>query len=171
MIEQKFASHPESYTYHNAMYDLRTDVLRRNQPNSDGGYDFKPRRIKEYNTKKKQHYKQSYNKQPFNQNRKKSRNYHKDAKRITLKNGKQIWYHHSFIFDNATFRDFTDQQKSTLHADRKAAEEKTSTPDRTISQLESKLETMSKTMESFISQVQSGASVPSQIHMFQGSQS
>ena len=67
-------------------------------------------------------------------------------------------------------------QRKQLWASRKAAKEakevrasKNVEKDRTISQLESKVETVSQTMESLISQVQSD--VPSQIQMSQGSQS
>ena len=168
MIEQKFDSNPETYTYQHAMNDLKKDVLRRNQPNSDGGFEYRPRRIKESNTKKKQQYKNSR----YNQIKNK-KNYHKDAKKITLKDGREIWFHHSFSFDSDVWRNLTDQQREAVRATRKGsrAEAKAKASNRSISQLESKLETMSKTMESFISQVQSGVSVPSQIHMFQGSQS
>ena len=95
---------------------------------------------------------------------------------MTLKNGKQTCFHHSFEFNSDTHRNFTDQQRRQLHKEREAAKGKSdnnrpSDEDQTVLQLESKIETMSRTMETLVSQVQSGALVPSHIHMSQGSQS
>ena len=175
MIDQAYQRNPKSYTYKNAMHDLRTEVLRNNQPNN--GSDYNPRRIKEYNTKKKQQqYKHSRNN---NKDRTKFNNYHKDSKKITLKDGRKIWFHPSLNYESNVWRALTDQQRDAVRSDRKAAREREKISDRSISQLESKLdsklETMSKTMndnlQSFISQVQSSAtSLTSQIR-FQDSKS
>ena len=113
MIEQKCDSNPDTYTYQNAMNDLKRVVLRHKQ--DAGGYNSnKFRRIKEYNARKKQHRKQPVKTQN------KMRNYHKDARKITLKNGKQVYFHHSFNFDTDTFKNLTFQQKRQLFQERDA---------------------------------------------------
>ena len=90
-----------------------------------------------------------------------------------MKNGKQVYFHHSFTFDADTFQNLTDKQKQQLFQERDAAKRKSrsrksETSDKaTISQLRSELDTMSRTVATLISQAQSGASLglPSQIHM------
>ena len=111
MVEQKCDSNPDTYTYQNAMNDLKRVVLRCKQ--DTGGYNSnKFRRIKESNACKKQHNKQ------FAQKQKKWKNYHNDARRITLKNSKQVYFNHSFNFDTDTFQNLTEQQKQQLFQER-----------------------------------------------------
>ena len=133
--------------------------------------------IWEATTKKKQHYKHSRN----HKTGKKSNDFHKDAMKITIKDGRTIWFHPSYSFAPDIWANLTDQQRDSVRADKKLAREKAKqkASNRSISQLEtkidSKLETMSKSVneniQSFISQIQSaGASLPSQIR-FQDNQS
>ena len=109
------ASKDPTYTYLDAMAELKEEILRKN-PNT---YDTNKntRRVKQATTKKQQNYKHDSNRSNGNH----GHNQQFKPRTITLNNGKKIKYHHSYTFKDVDFRQFTFDQKKTLRYERRVA--------------------------------------------------